>query len=85
MWKAQGITITHKIVVSLTKRELEHRLTYIALSHAAKFINIRIKDSKGLSKNRLCKQIRNQSKMKKRLEEEERLSVLVLNTLKYLN
>ena len=85
VWKSQGMTIDNKVVVSLTKREIEHGLTYVALSRATKFTNIGIKDTEGLSKNRLCKQIRNHKKMSKRLQEEERLRALEKETLKYFN
>ena len=61
------MTIHTKVVVCLTDKECEHRQTYIALSRVIKFSNLGIKDTEGLSKNRLCKKIRNHPKMKKRL------------------
>ena len=73
IWKAQGMTIKNKAVVSLTDREKEHGLTYVALSRVTKFSNLGIKDIQGLSKNRLCRKIHLHPKMKKRLIEEERL------------
>ena len=45
----------NKVVVSLTDREKEHGLTYVALSRVTKFSNLGIKDTEGISKNRLCR------------------------------
>lgn len=64
MQKAQGIIIPHKVAVSLIDREKENKLTYIALNRVTKFSNLRIKDTKGVSKNRLCKKFANILKQK---------------------
>ena len=85
IWKAQGMTIPTKVVVSLTDKEREHGLTYVALSRVTKFSNLGIKDTEGLSKHRLCTKIRKHPKMTKRLEEENRLRQLEQLTLKYFN
>ena len=77
--------IIHKVVVSLMAREKEHRLTYVALSRVTKFSNLGIKDTEGISKNRLCRKMRVHPKMEKRLIEEERLRKLEQQTLKYFN
>jgi len=85
VWKAQGMTISNKVVVSLTDREKEHGLTYVALSRVTKFSNLGIKDTEGISKNRLCRKIRMHPKMGKHLIEEERLRKMEQQTLKYFN
>ena len=64
---------------------MEHGLTYVALSRVTKFSNLGIKDTEGISKNRLCRKIRKHPKMEKRLIEEERLREMEQHTLKYFN
>ena len=66
------MTIKSKIVVTLTDREKEHGLTYVALSRVTRFTDIGIYD--GITKQRLCSAIKKQSKMRKRIEEEDRLN-----------
>ena len=66
-------------------REKEHRLTYVVLSWVIKFSNLGIKDTEGISKNRLYRKIRKHSKMEKHLIEEERLREMEQHTLKYFN
>ena len=85
VWKAQGMTISNKVVVSLTDREKEHRLTYVALSRVTKFSNLEIKDTEGISKNRLYRKIHMHPKIEKHLIEEERLCKMEQQTLKYFN
>ena len=65
------MTIRNKVIVYLMDKEREHGQTYVTLSRVTKFSNLGIKDTKGLSKNQLCKKICNHPKMKKRLQEEE--------------
>ena len=79
------MTIPTKVVVSLTDREREHGLSCVALSRVTNFTNLGIKDTEGLSKNRLYTKIRKHPKMSKRLEEENRLQHLEQITLKYFN
>ena len=79
------MTIPTKVVVSLTDREREHNLSYVALSRVTKFTNLGIKDMEGLSKNRLCSKTCKHPKMSKCLEEEDRLQYLEQLTLKYFN
>ena len=79
MWKAQGQTIRNKLCLNLTKKEREHGLTYVAFSRATKFLDIGIFD--GISRNRLCNAIRNNKKLKPRLDEENRLRQLCAKTL----
>jgi len=74
-----------KVIVSLMDKEREYGQTYVVLSRVTKFSNLGIKDTEGLSKNRLCKKIHNYPKMKKRLLEEERLKYLEEITLQYFN
>ena len=76
IWKAQGMTIPTKVVVSLTDKEKEHGLTYVALSRVTRFTNLGIKDTEGLSKNRLCRKIRKHPKIEKCLLEVNRLRYL---------
>ena len=77
--KAQGITILIKVDMSLTDKEREYSLLHVALSRVTKFTNLGIKDMEGLSKNRIC------TKIRKYLEEENRLWHLEQITLKYFN
>ena len=70
------MTIPTKVVVSLMDKEREYRLTCIALIRVAKFSNLGIKDTKGISKNRLSTKIHKYLKMKKRLIEHKRLNNL---------
>ena len=58
------MTIPTKVVVSLMNKEREYGLTHIALSRVTKFSNLGIKDTEGISKNRLCRKICNHLKMK---------------------
>ena len=47
------MTIKHKVVVCLMDREKEYRLTYYSpLSWVTKFLNLEIKDTEGISKNK---------------------------------
>ena len=55
------------------------------MSRVIKFSNSGIKDTKGISKNRLCRKMYNYSKMEKWLIEEDRLKYLVELTLEYFN
>ena len=71
------------MVASLTDRERKHGLSRIALSRVTKFTNLEIKDTEGLSKNRLYAKIRKHPKMSKRFGEENRLRYLEQITLKY--
>ena len=53
------VMIKHKVIVYLIDREKEHGLTYyIALSQVIKFSNLGIKDTEGISKNKI--KIKNQ-------------------------
>ena len=79
------MTIPTKVVVSLMDKEREYRLIHIALSKVTKFSNLGIKDTEGISKNRLCRKIRNYSKIKKQLLEEDRLRRSKEITLEYFN
>ena len=69
--------------MSLIDKEREYSLLHVALSRVTKFTNLEIKDTEGLSKNRLCEKIHKHLKMSKYLEEENRLRHLEQITLKY--
>ena len=49
--------------MSLMDREIEYMLGYTVLSRVIKFSNLGIKDTEGISKNRLCRKIRIHSKI----------------------
>jgi ATP-dependent exoDNAse (exonuclease V) alpha subunit len=69
-WKAQGQTFQNKIIMNLSNKEKENRLTYTGFSRATKLSNIGIIG--GLSFERFTKKVRNHRKMKPRREEERR-------------
>lgn len=71
IWKAQGQTMKGKIVLTLTDKEKECGLSYVAFSRATTISNIGIID--GVSCERLTTKINNSDKMKKRQEEDARL------------
>ena len=75
-------TIKSKIVVTLTDREKERGLTHVALSRVTKFSDIGIYDK--ITMQRLCSVIKNQSKMRKRMEKKTILSRLCDLTLSKL-
>ena len=79
------MTISTKVVMSLTDKEREYNLTYIALSRVTKFTNLGIKDMEGLSKNRLCTKIHKYPKIKKYLGDDNKLRHLEQLILKYFN
>ena len=49
--------------MSLMDREIEYMLGYTVLSRVIKFSNLGIKDTWGISKNRLCRKICAHSKI----------------------
>ena len=51
------------MVIDLGDREMAHGISYVALSRVRKFTNIGLKN--GITKNRLCRIIKKQAKMKK--------------------
>ena len=73
------MTIRGKVVIDLGSRELWHGVSYVALSRVTKFTNIGLK--KGITKNRLCKSIKNQKQVKGRIAEEKRLDLLCEKTI----
>ena len=54
------------MVIDLGDREMAHGISYVALSKVRKFTNIGLKN--GITKNRLCRVIKKQAKIKKRIE-----------------
>ena len=79
------MTTPTKAVTSLTDRKREHILLHVALNRVTKFTNLVIKDTDGLSKNRLYSKTHKHLKMSKYLEEENRLRHLKELILKYYN
>ena len=75
--------IKNVIVIKLGRTEIDHGLTYVALSRVTKFNYIGLID--GISINRLCKVISCYSKMEGRINEEKYLQMLYKNTLKYFS
>jgi hypothetical protein len=78
IWKAQGQTITSKIVLNLGKDEQEHGLTYTGFSRATRFSDVGIFD--GFEESRFTKKIARHGKMKPRLLEERRYDTLIEKT-----
>ena len=74
IWKSQGQTYREKVVIDLSKKEPDHGVTYVALSRATKFENIGILG--GITEQRFINCVRDHSKMRPRLEEEQRLAQL---------
>jgi len=68
LWKAQGLTIFHKMVLHLTQREMEHGLAYTGFTRATKASNIGLDDHFPL--HRLT-QIKNLKKVKDRIIQEK--------------
>ena len=60
--------------MNLGTSEREHGLTYTAFSRVTKFSNLGI--LRGITKDRLCRKIKNLKKMGDRIREQERLSRL---------
>ena len=71
--------------MSLMDREKEHGLACVALSRVIKFLNLGIKDTEGICKNRLCRKIRAHCEIEKFLIEGERFRKMEQHTLKYFN
>ena len=80
--KSQGQTMKSKYSARLGDKEMDHGLTYVALSRARKFSDIGLID--GITEDRLCRKVKLQAKMKPRLEEDKRLHGLFESTkIKY--
>ena len=69
------------VVAKLDQTKMDYRLTSIALSRVTKFKHIGLIDSISMSK--LHKAIAYQSKMERRIKEEDRFKMLCSNTLRY--
>jgi hypothetical protein len=80
IWKAQGQTIRTKVVASLGVTEKEHGLTYTVFSRVRKASDIGIIN--GFPRVRLLDKVKNQGKMKARIQEEKRLDRIVKQTIK---
>jgi ATP-dependent exoDNAse (exonuclease V) alpha subunit len=68
IWKSQGMTIDHKLVINLGPKEAEHRLTYVTFSRAWRLRDIGILGA--FTHVRMIENIRNHAKMKTRKTEE---------------
>ena len=79
IWKAQGQTIKGILVIDLGGKEQEHGLSYVAFLRSTIFQNVGVQG--GLSGKRLTECISKQKKLKKRLEEDQRLRTLASSTL----
>ena len=76
--KSEGQTMKFKCLVELGKKEMDHGLTYAALSRAKK---IRLVD--GITEDRLYSKIKSQAKIKPRLEDKRLLGSFRLTKRKY--
>ena len=81
--KSQGQTIRNKIVLALGKKEMDHGLTYVAISRATRASNIGIRD--GLTFERISSHLASMKKVKFRKLEDERLAKMAEITYQVLN
>jgi hypothetical protein len=73
LWKAQGLTIFHKMVLHLTLKEMEHGLAYTGFTRATKPSNIGLYDAFPLSRLTDIKKLK---KVKDRIKEEKNLDIM---------
>ena len=71
IWKAQGLTIKHKVVLEISNKEPDHGLTYVAFSRATCLEDIGLKHA--LSFKRISECIKGHAKVLPRIREESRL------------
>jgi hypothetical protein len=84
IWKAQGQTITGKVVIKLGKSEREHgSMSYVAFSRATRLSNIGIIG--GMDGPRLTSAISKLKKVKNRLIEDVRLDCMHATTIEKLD
>ena len=79
VWKAQGQTITGKLVADLGKCEKEHGLTYTVFTRVTRFKNLGIIN--GLTRTRFTSNIKAHKKVAPRRREETRLRNLSTDTI----
>ena len=79
--KSQGQTIKSKYFAELGNKDMDHGLTYVALSRAKKISNIWLVD--GITEDRLYSKIKSQAKIKPRLEDKRLLGSFRLTKRKY--
>ena len=72
--KSQGQTMRCKIVLNLGKKEMDHGLTYVAISRATKIGCIGIDG--GVTRERITTQLSSMKKVQVRKEEDKRLAGL---------
>jgi ATP-dependent exoDNAse (exonuclease V) alpha subunit len=82
IWKSQGQTFFGKVVLNLGEHEKEHGLSYVAFSRATRFSDIGLKD--GITETRLINKIRNQKKMRGRIQHERDLDQLYEQTKEWM-
>jgi hypothetical protein len=78
IWKAQGMTINHKLVINLGDKEAEHGLTYVAFSRARRLRDIGILGD--FTETRMTTSIQTHAKMTPRKMEEARLRKVAVLT-----
>ena len=83
VWKSQGLTIKGLLAYFLGKEVKEHGLTYVAFSRILAIEQLFV--GQGFSLNRLTTDISKGCKLKKRLEEDERLQMLYEETKRFYN
>jgi hypothetical protein len=83
VWKSQGLTIKGLLAYFLGKEEKEHGLTYVAFSRILAIEQMYV--GQGFSLDRLTTDISKGFKLKKRLEEDDRLQMLYEETKLFYN
>jgi ATP-dependent exoDNAse (exonuclease V) alpha subunit len=83
IWKSQGMTIDHKLVINLGTKEAEHGLTYVAFSRARRLRDIGILGD--FTETRMISSIFNHAKMEPRKKEEIRLRKIADTTAANVN
>ena len=74
IWKAQGQTIDDQVVLKLGKTEREVGLAHTAFSRACRLSDVGLID--GLTRERLCQQVKKHKRLSPRKREEKRLGNL---------
>jgi hypothetical protein len=83
VWKSQGLTIKGLLAYFLGKEEKEHGLTYVAFSRILAIEQMYV--GQGFSLDRLTTDISKGFKLKKRLQEDDRLQMLYEETKLFYN
>jgi hypothetical protein len=86
VWKSQGLTIKGLLAYFLGNEEKEHGLTYVGLTYVGFSRILAIEQmfvGQGFSLDRLTTEISKEYKLKKRLEEDDRLQMLYEETKRF--